>query len=89
MSEEARNIGIVRVSTDLLAQMFHFPEGHRIIAVRESTDRFGEFDICVEGPSLPLTPFGNITTRVQYQVTVTRNVGDMVPRETFEGKFLA
>jgi hypothetical protein len=81
-------LGIVTVSMDLLAQMFHFPEGHKIIDVRRRDSDFGTFQILCEGPTLPETTAAEYTPNVQYLVNVTES-GEMVRERKYIGHFEA
>lgn len=90
MNLRDRRMGVVRISKDLLADMFHFPEGHRVLSVRERQDDWDhEFEILVEGPTLPLLHPDASTTRVQLQVTVTEDHETLVPSRTMTVSFIA
>lgn len=82
----SQQIGIVKVSMDLLAHMMHFPEDHKIIDVRRWGSDFGEFQILVEGPTLPITSFAEYTPSIRYLVSVTETE-ELERRKTYSGTF--
>lgn len=88
MSEKMRNRGVVKVSLGLLGQMMHLPEGHNILAVRQADDFSESFDILVEGPDLPLVGEGDLTPRVQFQVTVSETE-EVVRSRNYTGQFVS
>ena len=89
-NERTRQVGIVTVTMDVLAQMLHFPEGHRIVDIRRRDNDFAydQFQILCEGPSLQNVPEGCVTPTVQYILTQTEDVTNLIPERKIEGKFL-
>lgn len=87
---EPQQIGIVTISTQLLADLLHFPEGHKIIDVRRRPSDFASdtFQILCEGPTLPVTCASEYTPEVHYICTQTENTEKLVPQRKIEGKFL-
>ena len=81
-----RNTGFVRVNMEILADLLHFPEGHRIVAVRQADDLSDAIDLRVEGPTLPAVDAGTIIPRVQLSITLTES-DKLVRARTFDGKF--
>jgi hypothetical protein len=82
----SQQIGIVTVSMDLLAELLHFPEGHKIVDVRRGDRGFDEFQILCEGPTLPVSTFAEYTPSVQYLVNVTETE-ELERRRTYSGTF--
>lgn len=85
---DCKQTGIVTVSMDMLAQLLHFPEGHRVVDIRRRLTDTDQFQLLVEGPSLPSTHIGECTPHIQYVVTVTET-GEMVPERKHSGAFSA
>jgi hypothetical protein len=86
---EPRKIGIVTVSMQVLADLLHFPQGHRVIGVRQRPEdlAFDRFQVLCEGPTLPVTSAAEYTPEVRYNCTQTDDVTKLVPQRKIEGKF--
>jgi hypothetical protein len=86
---EPQKIGIVTVSMQVLADLLHFPEGHKIVGVRQRPADFASdaFQILCEGPTLPVTSASEYTPEVRYTCTQTEDATKLVPERKIEGKF--
>ena len=78
-------IGIVTITFALLDDMLHLPKEHHVVGIR-AVDTGEVFEIAVQGPTLPLRKHGEVTPRVQYQVSMTEEP-ELVRKRVFTGKF--
>lgn len=57
--ENGKRLAKVRVSLDVMAAALHLPKGSVVHAI-EKTDRYGEVELIVEHPDLPMVGPGNV-----------------------------
>lgn len=85
---EYQAFGVIRINKELLASLMHFPEGHQVLRVQEARDfRDDEFEVLVEGPTLPPIQPGEQTPTVGIEIRVTEDRSELVPKREFIGRF--
>lgn len=89
MSNSELRRGVVTINLEVLAQMLHFPEDHKILRARilDNDFAYDRFQILVEGPTLPLLLKGEVTPNVNFLCVQTDDVTTLVPERKIEGKF--
>lgn len=80
-------IGAILVDMDVLASVFHFPEGYTVVDVRRiDSTPFRKFEVLCSGPTLPEVADGADIPQVRYMITQTDS-GEMVRKREYAGTF--
>lgn len=83
----AKRAGIVRIDPVFLAELLHFPPGHEIVAVRESSIVFdGTLEFKVEGPTMPEVRYGEPLVQVGFEISIELSK-ELVPEKKVTGAF--